>query len=168
VARAAFDAGVEVFSFWWGSPANLEKRPASEEIVPALQDWLDQSLPGLCAETGARFDAFGRWPELCPGLRAPSIPGGPRHVVLLMAYDGREELQAAQGRLPDGLWTAGLPPVDLVVRTGGETHLSAGFMLWHIAEAQLAFLPEFWPELEPERFRRLLLERGRVRRRYGA
>ena len=37
------------------------------------------------------------------------------------------------------------PPVDLLIRTGGEQRLS-DFLLWECAYAELLFSPRMWPE----------------------
>ncbi len=181
--RVAFDHGVEVVTFWWGSPANLTQRAPDEVrgIVEALEGWLTSQAGTLLHDTGARFEAHGRIEELCPQL-LPAIReataqsgAGPRRVVLLMGYDGRDELRAAatalaEGRcasLEDGLWTGGLPDVDLLLRSGGSLHLSAGFMLWRIAEARLAFVDELWPAVTRELMEQQLdLASGQARR-YG-
>jgi undecaprenyl diphosphate synthase len=186
VADAAFAAGVEVFTFWWGSPANLTKRAPAE--VAAIADVLDRWLRGegaaLIARWGCRFDAIGRWPELCPQIRpgveaaAAAAGDGPRRLVLLMGYDGREEILDAAERLGGrpvdadafgrALWTGDLPPVDLLIRTGGEPHLSAGFLLWRIAEAQLAFPEDLWPAFGPPRLREEVERFAGLQRRHGA
>ena len=159
----AWDEGVSVVTLWWGSPANLTRRPPAEvgAIVGALGRWLEAEAPGLLRGEAA-LDVLGRWPALCPGLapavdRARAAAGpGPRRLCVLMAYDGRDELLdairagATADDLPGRLWTGHLPPVDLVLRTGGEPHLSAGFLLWSIAEAQLAFTPTLWPDLSAD------------------
>lgn len=41
--------------------------------------------------------------------------------------------------------TAGLPPVDLLIRPGGESRVS-NFLLWQIAYAELYFTDTFWPD----------------------
>lgn len=181
--RAAFDVGVEVVTFWWGSPANLTQRAPDEVrgIVGALQEWLESRAPQLLQETQARFEAHGRIEALCPSL-LPAIAhatersgSGPRRVVLLMAYDGRDELREAASALAGGraesleagLWTGHLPDVDLLLRSGGSAHLSAGFMLWRIAEARLAFLDEPWPAVTTELLRRELEHATGQARRYG-
>lgn len=182
IATRAWESGVEVFSFWWGSPANLTKRsPAEvEAIVGVLNDWLTDVAPGLLQQHDARFSVHGLWEQHCPELArgieaARAAQGsGPRRLVLLMAYDGRDELVAAASRGPTtreelaaGLWTADLPPVDLVLRTAGEPHLSAGFLLWHLAEAQLAFVDEPWPAFTVEVLDRVLDTYGGTARRFG-
>jgi undecaprenyl diphosphate synthase len=181
----AFESSVEVFTFWWGSPANLQLRPAAEvqAIVAALAGWLEHDCPALLRAHDCRFEILGRWRELCPELeRAVAIAEaaqgrGTRRVVALMAYDGKEEIQAAVSLaeragnsqdFADRLWTAHLPPVDLLLRTGGSAHLSAGFMLWSIAEARLAFPDSLWPDFTADALAELLSQANRIERRYGA
>ncbi len=185
VADAAFAAGVEVVSFWWGSPANLTRRDPAEVagIVKVLNEFLGCGANGLLSRHGAQFEAIGRWRELCPGLEAgvdaacDAAGSGPPKLVLLMAYDGRDELRAAAEALGGGgpreadfeaaLWTGHLPPVDLLIRTGGEPHLSAAFLLWRLAEAQLAFPEMPWPDFGPEQLREQLDRYSSIERRFG-
>ncbi len=182
IARAAFQAGVEVFTFWWGSPANLEQRDVHEVevIVDALGQWLAGDCSTLLADHGASFEIYGRWQALCPALGEPVVRArraagpGPKKLVVLMGYDGREEIvaaaQACAGdarNLAAALWTAALPPVDLVIRSGDARHLSAGFMLWHIAEAQLCFSKKMWPDFSPDDLAAALDVFAHTERRFG-
>lgn len=182
IARAAWDQGVDTVTFWWGSPANLTERAPDEvaAIVAALSDWLDADGKGSLVD--ARVEVLGRWRELCPPLARSADAAVARHthgehlLVCLMGYDGRDEIRDAAGRVGAGadggafgraLWTGHLPPVDLVVRTGGEPHLSAGFLLWQIAEARLAFTRTLWPAFTPVELRRVLRAAAATPRRYG-
>ena len=55
----------------------------------------------------------------------------------------------------DALYTRGLPPVDLLIRTSGEERLS-NFLLYQCAYAEFLFVPEFWPDFTREVFARAL------------
>lgn len=68
----------------------------------------------------------------------------------------------------DYLWTRDLPPVDLVIRTGGEPHLSAGFMMWDVSDAQLYFSDKLWPDFTPDDFESAILDYKKRERRLGA
>jgi undecaprenyl diphosphate synthase len=46
---------------------------------------------------------------------------------------------------------ADLPPVDLLIRTGGEQRIS-NFLLWQIAYAELYFSEDFWPDFDEAAF----------------
>lgn len=49
------------------------------------------------------------------------------------------------------LYAPELQPPQLVIRTGGERRLS-NYLLWHIADSQLVFRDELWPEFGREEF----------------
>jgi undecaprenyl diphosphate synthase len=187
IAEAAWQAGVETFTFWWGSPANLLHRAPDEVavITGCLRDWLAGNGASLLARMGASFEIHGRWQELCPAIGsgvdaalAAAGPGPrPRRLVLLMAYDGREEIRAAAEALGGGgpgsdafgraTWTGALPRVDLLVRTGGDPHMSGAFMAWSAADAQLAFPKVRWPAFTPELLEGILRGYAQTERRYG-
>jgi undecaprenyl diphosphate synthase len=60
--------------------------------------------------------------------------------------------------------THALPPVDLLVRTGGEFRVS-DFLLFEAAYAELCFLPIMWPDFDAQALRDALeFFRGRERR----
>jgi undecaprenyl diphosphate synthase len=61
----------------------------------------------------------------------------------------------------------GVPPVDLLIRTGGEQRLS-DFLLWECAYAELFFRSTLWPDFTGQELATIVNEfRGRERR-FGA
>jgi undecaprenyl diphosphate synthase len=100
-------------------------------------------------------------------------------------YGSREELadtarrlatEAVAGRLDPAsinaslfggnLQSAGLPDVDLVIRSGGERRLS-NFLLWQAAYAELVFVDKLWPDFDREDLLAALGEFARRDRRFG-
>jgi len=65
------------------------------------------------------------------------------------------------------LFTAGLPPLDLVIRTSGEQRLS-NFMLWQAAYAELYFTETLFPDFDKYEFCRALHDYQERQRRFGA
>jgi len=63
-----------------------------------------------------------------------------------------------------------LPPVDLVIRTGCENdpHLSAGFMMWDTAYAQLYFSQTLFPDFKAKEFEKIINDYSKRKRRLGA
>ncbi|UIZ58741.1 MULTISPECIES: polyprenyl diphosphate synthase [Acinetobacter] len=61
---------------------------------------------------------------------------------------------------------ADLPPVDLLIRTGGDFRLS-NFLLWQAAYAELYFTQTLWPEFSIEEFDDALAVFGGRERRFG-
>ena len=65
------------------------------------------------------------------------------------------------------LWTAELPDVDLVIRTGGEPHWSAGFMMWLTANSQFYFTEQLWPDFKKDELKKALDDYDGRERRLG-
>ena len=58
------------------------------------------------------------------------------------------------------------PPVDLLIRTGGE-HRISNFLLWQIAYAELYFTDTLWPDVDQAELARALEDYARRERRFG-
>lgn len=66
----------------------------------------------------------------------------------------------------DCLYTAGLPPLDLIVRSSGEKRLS-NFMLWQCAYSEFVFLDKFWPDFDKDTVDEIIAEYSSRNRRFG-
>lgn len=66
----------------------------------------------------------------------------------------------------DYLYTKGLPPVDLMIRTSGEMRTS-NFLPWQLAYAEFIFPPVTWPDFDKQQFRLALEEYHKRSRRFG-
>ena len=64
------------------------------------------------------------------------------------------------------LSTAGMPEVDLLIRTGGEQRIS-NFLLWQSAYAELYFVDVFWPDFDTKEFDLALAWYAQRTRRFG-
>ncbi|HRF89079.1 MAG TPA: undecaprenyl diphosphate synthase family protein, partial [Pseudomonadales bacterium] len=68
--------------------------------------------------------------------------------------------------LESHLDTAGMPSVDLLLRTGGDCRLS-NFLLWQSAYAELFFTKTLWPEFSMGELEAIISEYQTAERRYG-
>lgn len=59
-----------------------------------------------------------------------------------------------------------LPPVDVLIRTGGDFRLS-NFLLWQTAYAELFFTETLWPDFSVEEFDCILQDFAQRERRFG-
>lgn len=64
------------------------------------------------------------------------------------------------------LYTAGLPPVDLLIRTSGEVRTS-NFLPWQTAYAEMIFDPVLWPDYDRAHYLKNLREYAARDRRFG-
>jgi undecaprenyl diphosphate synthase len=105
---------------------------------------------------------------------------------IALNYGGRDEILAAAKRLAtlyatravsdlaavseadfeNLLHTAGLPDVDLVIRTSGEYRIS-NFLLWQSAYAEYVFSDVLWPDFSAAHFDAALAEYASRGRRMG-
>jgi undecaprenyl diphosphate synthase len=143
---------------------------------------------GRFAGRGVRFHFLGDLGGMPDGIRADALAleeatrGGGRMAFHLAAnYGSRMELaRAARACVEDGLgaaevdeaalqarlWTAGVPDVDLLIRTSGEQRVS-NFLLWQCAYAELYFADCHWPDFGGDRFREALEAFAARDRRFG-
>jgi undecaprenyl diphosphate synthase len=144
-----------------------------------------------CVENGVRLSVIGRRDRLGPALRqaiedaeTATAPGGSTlHLRVAIDYSARDAiLRAAQCLGPDTVPSresfarllaivdhggSQSPPVDLLIRTGGERRLS-DFLLWECAYAELCFLPVMWPDFTPAIFAEAVADFHARERRFGA
>jgi undecaprenyl diphosphate synthase len=64
------------------------------------------------------------------------------------------------------LQTAGLPDLDLLIRTSGEVRLS-NFLLWQSAYSEMLFTPLLWPDFDEVAFKAAVAEFAARQRRFG-
>ncbi len=68
--------------------------------------------------------------------------------------------------IADGLYTAGFPDVDLVIRPSGELRLS-NFLIWQCAYAEYYFTDILWPDFTGEDLNNAIIEYANRSRRFG-
>lgn len=103
-------------------------------------------------------------------------------LTAAISYGGREEiLRAVKRMMKEGLtpeeinentfenylYTKGLPPPDLIIRTSGEMRLS-NFLLWQSAYSELYFSETLWPDFRSDEFISIVMECQKRERRFGS
>ncbi|MDA1334791.1 MAG: polyprenyl diphosphate synthase [bacterium] len=184
ILKKSVDMNVYCLSFWGMSIDNIRKREKREiaELFNIFRRMMQKALGSdHLKENDVRVRVMGEWREMLPEPLVNlfhKVIGDTRsrtkHVLnLLICYDGKSEMRyafkeasaAGSADPKEYLYTKDLPPVDLVIRTGGDPHLSAGFMMWDVADAQLHFSDKMWPDFTPEDFEAAVNEfQGRERR----
>jgi len=186
VAREARRVGLEALTLYAFSAQNWARPP--DEVAGLMQllaEFLDSQRSEIM-ENAIRLHAIGELDRL-PGfvrerlerLRRDSDRNAGLTLTLALSYDAREEIAQAARRAAAGgrdaspaeleahLWTAGLPELDLLVRTSGERRIS-NFLLWQSAYAEYLFTDTLWPDFGPEELRTAIEEYALRRRRFGA
>lgn len=92
---------------------------------------------------------------------------GGRTDIINAARACRDCIHIGEKEFEARLASAKLPPLDLIVRTGGEKRLS-GFMLYEAAYSELVFTDKLWPDMTEDDVDCFLEEFGRRKRKFGA
>ncbi len=169
------------------------KRPPAE--VAFLMELLKQFLVGerqLIRDENVRLRIIGRRDGIPADVQAEMDRGiadsaGNTGLTLCLAinYSGRTELvdacravaeRVGRGELAAadideadverGLYTAGMPDPDLLVRTAGELRIS-NYLLWQISYAELWVTPDCWPDFGPAHLHAALKDFAARDRRFG-
>ncbi len=190
--EACAQCGVEVLTLFAFSTENW-RRPADEVsgLMRLLVDAIEREAAELY-ENGIRLRFIGDLSRLPPLLRDAMLAGERRTesntrmtLVVAVAYGGRWDIaqaarrlavEAAAGRLDPreidearfagALTTAGMPNVDLLIRSGGEQRIS-NFLLWDIAYSEVYFSNLLWPEFDRAELGRAFDFYAQRQRRFG-
>ena len=93
--------------------------------------------------------------------------GGKDEIIrAIKKLSGRQLETLTEDAFEQLLDTAGVPPVDLVIRTGGEKRLS-NFLLWQTAYAEFYGTDVLWPDFTPAHLMEALDAYGKRTRRFG-
>jgi undecaprenyl diphosphate synthase len=166
--------GVSDLSLYAFSSDNW-KRPREEVgfLFDLFASHLENKLASLIAH-GIRLSIFGRRDRLPTKLvmaiedaEHRTADGNRMHLHVAIDYSSRAAMEDALPRPDVGTRTALLPPVDLLLRTGGERRLS-DFLLWESAYAELAFLEVCFPDLSTDDLDHAFADFARRDRRFGA
>lgn len=192
IVRYCRSIGIRYLTVYAFSTENW-KRPQSEidAIMNLLRDYLDELERHSDEEQGVlRF--IGDMVPLAEDLRqriadVQERTAGWKGITVNIAlnYGGRHEIvhavqqavslarqgaltpEAVDEALVDSLmYTAGQPPVDLIIRPSGEQRIS-NFLLWQGAYAEFVFMDVLWPDFTPGDLDRAIAEFQRRSRRFG-
>jgi undecaprenyl diphosphate synthase len=177
VIEAAPDHRVGTLTLFAFSSDNWRRPQEEVDALMRLMEWYLDHETSRCIENGVRIEVIGRRDRLDRGLCA-SIEAAERATAagtrlrlrLAVDYSARDAILAAARGLREfsreALETAIGPPVDLVIRTGGERRLS-DFLLWECAYAELVFTRTMWPDFGPSDLAAAIHEYQSRERRFG-
>ena len=192
ISETATELSITAVTLYCLSSENW-KRPQAELdfLMHLLEQYLIEERRTIM-DQGLQLRVIGRRDRLPPTVieqmnRTLELSAANRGTKLVLAvdYGGRAEIakvardlanQVAGGALPpdqiteqeinNRLYTAELPEVDLMIRTGGDTRIS-NFLLWQLSYAELWFTEKCWPEFSREDFIGAIRDFASRQRRFG-
>jgi undecaprenyl diphosphate synthase len=189
----AVELGIQYLTLYGFSIENW-KRPKAEvtALMGLLRLYLRQEIDEL-NEKGVRIRFIGERKRLALDIvklinesEKQTETNTALNLVVALSYGARQEITAAARQLAQkvlagelklddiderlmsqNLATAGIPDLDLVIRTSGEKRVS-NFLLWQLAYAELIFIDTLWPDFSSRDLEEAVNEFHRRERRYGA
>jgi undecaprenyl diphosphate synthase len=177
VAQEVLNLGIPYMTIWGLSTENLKNRSKLElnhlfslfsKITNHLEDFF---------ENGVRLNIIGNMDTLPKKVvsalkKTEEKTQHNKKMVLTLAinYGGRDEIVRAIRKIikakikPEDvteekvnlfLDTAGLPEIDLVVRTGCQKRLS-GWLPWQTTYSELYFTDTFWPDFDKQELQKAI------------
>lgn len=183
LVRGLGPLGLECLTLYAFSSENW-KRPEDEisDLMGLMRKFIKSDLPEFIAND-VRLKIIGDYKAM-PGDIVAMLEDalartahGKRTLAVALNYGSQQEIAraaaeaAAEGAItPETiakhLYTADLPPLDLLVRTSGEVRLS-NFLLWQSAYAELWFTDVLWPDFTVGHLEAALAEFAGRERRFG-
>ena len=188
IALQIFDKGVKVVSAYVFSTENWQR--AKEEVsflmnlvIKATEKYLDDFKEKniKVIVVGSRYNIPDNVSLAINKVETATKSNNGGTLALCFNYGGKEEiLHAAQQLIQNEdrsinvnetvferyLYSAELPPIDLLIRTSGEKRLS-GFMLWKAAYAELYFTDTLWPDIKMQDIDKAIADYHKRIRRFG-
>lgn len=169
---------LSVYAF---STENWNRNKAEIDGLFAIMDRFFKEELGNCIKKGIRIVVVGdrsllkEAQQVTIGLAEEETKHCDKLLVqIAISYGGRNELTRAMQKIAadieegqikkteitenvieEHLDTAGVPMIDMVIRTGGNHRLS-NFFIWQAAYAEIYFTNTLWPDFSKEEFIKML------------
>lgn len=195
IVRACSDRGLEAISLYAFSTENW-KRPLKEvnflmnlfdnELTRALKTKKQNEKDGICMNFIGDIDSLPKTLQTLINKTKSEKKETTRTVsTIAINYGSQQEILNATKQIQKDisnekinfdnfeaadfnkyLYTAQMPPVDLMIRTGGEKRLS-NFLLWQSAYAELYFTDVYWPDFSTDELDKAIISYANRNRRFG-
>ena len=192
ISRAAIDQNIEWLTVFAFSSENWQ-RPAGEvKALMALMKRFILTRSKELIDNNIRLRIIGRRDRFSGDLQDAildiekcSAMNTGLNLTVALDYGGRQDITAAAAKiayevesgllkacqvnddlLKSRLLTRVLPPVDLLIRTGGEQRIS-NFLLWDLSYAELHFSNRYWPEFTAQDLTVAISDYTKRERRFG-
>lgn len=192
ISETATELGINAVTLYCLSSENWKRPKAELEfLMHLLEQYLVEERRTIMDQQ-LRLKVIGRRDRLPQNVIAQmdrtlemSAKNPGTRLVLAIDYGGRDEItqvvcdvardvskgalsveQIGEETITDRLYTAGLPEVDLMIRTGGDMRVS-NFLLWQLSYAELWITEKCWPEFTQQDFLGAIRDFTSRQRRFG-
>lgn len=189
------DIGIEVVTFYAFSTENWRRPPTEvaalmklfkEYLVEADEIKFDRQKSGLILRFLGDTSAIPKELQKLVGVtQLDAISPDTTIINIALNYGGRQEILRSVKQIAEkvekgelkasniteddisaGLYTAGMPDPDLIIRPSGELRLS-NFLTWQSAYSELYFADVLWPDFTTDDLDAAIMDYAKRNRRFG-
>ncbi|HOP10431.1 MAG TPA: polyprenyl diphosphate synthase [Oscillospiraceae bacterium] len=192
IARYADKIGIKHLTLYVFSTENWSRQKQEvDALMKLFESYLKEAISDFAKDNiivnflGDRTPFSDKLQKLMVGVEDLNQGKNGMRLNLAMNYGGKAEIINAARLLADEvkngkllpkdideqefdrhLYTAGQPPVDLLIRTGGDMRIS-NFLLWQIAYAEIVVNKKYWPDFTEKDLDAAIEEYEKRDRRFG-
>ena len=179
------DIKVKYLTLYAFSTENWQRPKLEVEFLMKLLDKYLKNELNVYLENNIRFKAIGDLSRFSKALQKTIKETEEKTSrcsgltqVLALNYGSKDEiiraikklntlnLEVTEENLESCLDTAGMPDVDILIRTSGEVRLS-NYLLWQNAYAEMFFTKTYWPDFNEAELDDILSDFTKRERRFG-
>ena len=181
IVKYAGEIGVKYLTVYAFSTENkLRSKIEITALYKLFEESLEEELPGL-DKKNVFLKFIGDLGGLPKSLQVKTQNAENKlknnsglKLAIALNYGSRQEIVKAakdasrisERSIKNNLYTASLPDLDLLIRTGGEKRLS-NFLLWQAAYSELYFTKILWPDFKKSDLDKAILDYNKRQRRFG-
>lgn len=191
VMSACQELNIQVLTVFAFSSENWRRPPVEVEALMSLFLLYLKNEAKALKKKNVALRVIGNRERFSPAIQKAIADaevltaGGSTTLVIAADYGGRWDIVQAAKKLTEKvvagdlttehitedlldqhISTYDLPPLDLLIRTGGEIRIS-NFLLWQAAYAELYFSEKLWPDFDGEELKKAAESFHQRQRRYG-
>jgi undecaprenyl diphosphate synthase len=191
VMSACQELNIQVLTVFAFSSENWRRPPVEVEALMSLFLLYLKNEAKALKKKGVALRVIGNRERFSASIQKAIVDaekltaGGSTTLVIAADYGGRWDITSAAKILADKvvageltseqitedlldqhISTHDLPPLDLLIRTGGEVRIS-NFLLWQAAYAELYFSEKLWPDFDGEELKKAADSFYQRQRRFG-
>jgi undecaprenyl diphosphate synthase len=180
------DIGIKYLTLYAFSTENWQRPRLEVEFLMKLLDRYLKNELKIYLKNNVKFKAIGDISRFSKGLQKTIYNTESETAkctgltqVLALNYGSKDEivravkklneknLEVTEENIESCLDTAGIPPVDIMIRTSGEVRLS-NYLLWQNAYSEMFFTQTYWPDFNSSELDDILSDYVKRERRFGA
>lgn len=186
ITKYCMSIGVKYLTLYAFSTENWKRPKLEVEFLMKLLDKYLKNELEVYLENNVRFKAIGDLSKFSKKLQETIRQTEEKTSkcdgltqVLALNYGSKDEivravkrlnekgLEVSEENLESCLDTAGIPDVDVMIRTSGEVRLS-NYLLWQNAYAEMFFTQTYWPDFNNHELDDIISDFNSRERRFGA